>query len=101
MIGFSIAMWFVSAMVIPTGIALRKGDCSFVHGKLFDTTDDKEGYVKELGKLTLLIGIGISISGIITAVLQQYYSILIAVIFLLFIVLVSAIWFYKIKKRFS
>ena len=50
MLGFSIMMWFVSAILIFVSISLLKGNYSFVHGKVFDTTDNKKGYAKELGK---------------------------------------------------
>ena len=101
MIGFSIMMWFISIILILLGISLLKGNSSSVHGKVFDTTNDKERYAKELGKPILLIGIGILTSGIIAIILQQDYSIIIAVGFLLLIVVIAVIWFYKIQKRFS
>ena len=48
MLGFSTMMWFVSAILIFVSISLLKGNYSFVHGKVFDTTDNKKGYAKEL-----------------------------------------------------
>lgn len=69
--------------------------------KVLDATNDKEGYAKELGKPTLLMGIGVLISGIIAVILRQDYSTIIAVAFLLFIVVIAGIWFYRIQKRFS
>ena len=72
-----------------------------VHGKVFETTDDKEGYAKELGRPTLLIGIGTLFSGIIAVILPQNYSIIIAIGFLLFVIVIAGIWFYKVQKRFS
>ena len=101
MIGFSIMMWFISIILIFLGISLLKGDYSSVHGKVFNTTNDKKGYAKALGKPTLLIGIGILISGIIAVVLRQDYSIIIAVGFLLVIVVIAGIWFCRVQKRFS
>lgn len=101
MIGFSIMMWFISILLISLGISLLRGNSSSVHGKVFDATNDKEGYTKELGKPTLLIGIGILISGIIAVILRQDYSIIIAVGFLLLIVVIAGIWFYKVQKRYS
>ena len=47
MLGFSIMMWFVSAILIFVSISLLKGNYSFVHGKVFDTTDNKKGYAKD------------------------------------------------------
>ena len=105
MIGFSIMMWFVSIILIFLGVSLLKGNYSSVHGKVLgkvlDTTNDKEGYAKELGKPTLLIGIGLFISGIIAVILPHDFSITVAAGFLLFIVVISGIWFYRVQKRFS
>lgn len=100
MIGFGIMMWFISVILIFLSISLLKGNDSWVHGKVLENTEDREGYVKELGKPVLLVGIGIFISGII-AVMVKVFSILLAVIFLLFIALIAGIWLYKIQKRFS
>ena len=61
MIGFSIMMWFSSALLIFFSISLLKGNYSSVHGKVFETTNDKNGYAKALGKPVLLIGITIQL----------------------------------------
>ena len=50
MIGFSIMMWFVSAILIFVSIFLLKGNYSFVHGKVFDTTDNKKKVCKRIRK---------------------------------------------------
>ena len=57
MIGFSIMMWFCSALLIFVSFSLLKGNYSSVHGKVFETTNDRKGYAKALGKPVLLIGI--------------------------------------------
>lgn len=72
-----------------------------MHGKVFDSTDNKEGYAKALGKPVLLLGVGFSVVGIIAVVLQHKNSITIAVAFMVIILIISAIWFGKIQKRFS
>lgn len=100
MIGFSIMMWFISIILILLSVSLLKGNYSSVHGKVFDTTNDREGYAKELGKPILLMGISIFVSGIIAIIIRQDYSIIIAIGFLLFIIVIAGIWFYKIQKRF-
>lgn len=89
MIGFSIMMWFSSALLIFFSISLLKGNYSSVHGKVFETTNDKNGYAKALGKPVLLIGICVLLSGVIAVVLPKDYAISIAVVFILFIVSVS------------
>ena len=80
-------------------ISLLKGNYSFVHGKVFDTTDNKKGYAKELGKPVLFVGIGILVSGII-AIIVKNYSIPTAVFFLVIIVGIAGLWLHKIQKNF-
>ena len=58
MIGFSIMMWFVSFVILMVAVALLRGNVSTMHGKVFDTTEDKVGYGKQLGKMSLFISIG-------------------------------------------
>lgn len=99
--GFSIMMWFSSALLIFVSISLLKGNYSFVHGKVFETTNDKKGYAKALGKPALLIGICVLFSGMIAVILPKDYAISIAIAFILFIAIIAGIWFYKIQKRFS
>ena len=101
MIGFSIMMWFCSALLIFVSFSLLKGNYSSVHGKVFETTNDRKGYAKALGKPVLLIGICVLLSGVIAVVLPKDYAISIAVVFILFIAVVAGIWLYKIQKRFS
>lgn len=98
MIGFSIMMWFSSALLIFFSISLLKGNYSSVHGKVFETTNDKKGYAKALGKPVLLIGICLLFSGVLAVILPKDYVISIAVIF---IAVISGIWMYKIQKIFS
>ena len=100
MIGFSIMMWFCSAILILLSISLLKGNHSGVHGKVFDHTEDKEGYAKALGKPVLAMGIGIAIAGILAIAIEGVYSILISLIFLLFLILMVGLWFGTIQKRF-
>lgn len=101
MIGFSIMMWFCSALLIFVSFSLLKGNYSSVHGKVFETTNDRKGYAKALGKPVLLIGICLLFSGVIAVILPKDYAISIAVIFILFIAVICSIWLYKIQNRFS
>ena len=55
MIGFSIMMWFCSALLIFVSFSLLKGNYSSVHGKVFETTNDRKGYAKALGKTVIFI----------------------------------------------
>ena len=81
MIAFSIMMWFVSIILVFLSISLLRGNYASVHGKVLDSTDDKEGYAKALGKPILLLGVGFAVVGITAVVLPQKYSILISVAF--------------------
>ena len=101
MIGFSIMMWFVSIILVLLGGSLLKGNYAGMHGKVFNTTNDKVGYARSVGKPVLLIGIGIAISGIMAIVIQQDSSIFIAVGLMLTVIAIGGIWFRKIQKRFS
>ena len=91
MIGFSIMMWFCSALLIFVSFSLLKGNYSSVHGKVFETTNDRKGYAKALGKPVLLIGICLLFSGVIAVILPKDYAISIAVIFILFIAVIAGI----------
>ena len=94
-------MWFVSIILLFLSISLLRGNYASVHGKVFDSTDNKEGYAKALGKPVLLLGVGFAVVGIIAVMLQQNNSIAIAVACMVIILIISAIWFGKIQKRFS
>lgn len=101
MIAFSIMMWFVSIILVFLSLSLLRGNYVSVHGKVLDSTDDKEGYAKALGKPIFLLGVGIAVAGITAVVLQQKYAIMIAVAFMVIILIITAIWVGKIQKRFS
>ena len=92
MIGFSIMMWFVSAILIFVSIFLLKGNYSFVH-------DNKKRYAKELGKPVLFVGIGVLVSGII-AIIVKNHSIPTAAFFLVIISGITGLWLHKIQKSF-
>lgn len=100
MIGFSIMMWFCSALLIFVSFSLLKGNYSSVHGKVFETTNDRKGYAKALGKPVLLIGICLLFSGVIAVILPKDYAISIAVIFILFIALFVVYGCIRFKKDF-
>ncbi len=101
MIGFSIMMWFVSIILFCVSLSLLRGNVSVVHGKVFDTTNDKVGYAKALGKPVLLMAIGMVICGVI-ALLETVGDIAIvyALAVLVIVVSVAVIWFIKIQKRY-
>ena len=67
----SIMMWFCSALLIFVSFSLLKGNYSSVHGKVFETTNDRKGYAKALGKPVLLIGICLLFSGVIAVILEH------------------------------
>lgn len=99
MIGFSMMMWFVSIILMILGVLLLKGNSSGVHGSVYDDTDDKNGYARELAKPILLLAVGIAIAGIIAVVIDPGCSVIIAAGFILIVVIAAGIWFGKIQKR--
>ena len=100
MIGFSIMMWFCAGIIIILSISLLKGNYSSMHGKVFEHTDDKEGYARAVGKPILLLGIGIAAAGILAIVTQGFWSIIVSSAFLLLLILTVGLWFVKVQKRF-
>ena len=100
MIGFSIMMWFVSFVILMVAISLLRGNVSTMHGKVFDTTEDKVGYGKQLGKVSLFISIGLCTCGVVAFLIKSSMAIVYALVILLAVIVVSAIWFVFIQKRY-
>lgn len=101
MIGFSIMMWFVSFVLFIVAISLLRGNTSAIHGNVFENTVDKVGYGKALGKPVLFMSIGIFICGIVALLRNSNLAIVNAIIVLLVVIVVSAIWFIIIQKHYS
>ena len=80
MIGFSIMMWFVSLVILMVAISLLRGNVSTMHGKVFDTTEDKGGYGKQLGKMSLFISIGLCICGVVAFLIKSSMAIVYALV---------------------
>lgn len=91
-------MWFCSLIIIILSATLLRGNYAALHGKVFDSTDDKEGYAKAIGKPAFLLGCGMPIVGILAIALQGLYLISVAVAFLLLSVIVAGLWFLKFRK---
>lgn len=100
MIGFSIMMWFVSFVILMVAVALLRGNVSTMHGKVFDTTEDKVGYGKQLGKMSLFISIGLCTCGVVAFFIKSSMAIVYALVILLVVIVVSAVWFVFIQKRY-
>lgn len=100
MIGFSIMMWFVSFVVLMVAISLLRGNISSMHGKVFDNTEDKVGYGKQLGKMSLFISIGIFICGIVALLTESSMAIIYALVTLLVVIVLTVIWFILIQRRY-
>lgn len=98
MIGFSIMMWFVSLILLLVSLSLLRGNYSSMHGKVFNNTNDKEGYVKASGKPILVMAIGIAVSGVVAVVTS---NIMISVILIVCVAIIIGIWFTNIQSRFS
>lgn len=101
MIGYSMMMWFVTFVLLILAISLLKGNVSSVHGKVFNETDDKVGYAKELGKPCILIGIGTFLSGFAAVMIKKDIAILYAISVVLAAIVISVIWFVQIQKRYK
>lgn len=101
MIGYSIMMWFVTVILLILAISLLRGNISLVHGKVFDKTDDKTGYAKQLGKPCLLISIGTFVSGFVAMFVKEDVAILCALAVLLVAIAIAMAWFVKIQKRYK
>ncbi len=101
MIGFSIMLWFCSAIMIILSISLLRGNYASMHGKVFDNTADKAGYAKALGKPVLVLGIGIASAGAAAVVIQGIYSIIISILVLLLFIVIVGVWFIKIQRQFN
>lgn len=99
MIGFSIMMWFCALIILLLSISLLKGNYSSMHGKVFDQTEDKEGYAKAMGKPAFLLGIGIAAAGILAIVIEGACAIIVSLVFLLLLVIVVGLWFVKIQNN--
>ena len=100
MIGFGITMWFVSCVVFTVAISLLRGNTSGIHGKVFDTTEDKVGYGKQLGRLCLMMSIGVFVSGLAAVLIENDMAIIYALAILLIVIAFSVIWFALIQKRY-
>lgn len=101
MIGFSIMMWFVSFIIFAISISLLRGNVSYLHGKVFDSTDDKVGYCKQVGKPCLLLSIGILVGGITGISIKSDKAIMYALTVILITTAISAIWFVLIQRRYK
>lgn len=104
MIGFSIMMWFLSIILSAIAVALlrgNKGNVAGVHGKVWETTKDKVGYGKALGKVLLFMGIGILCCGVIALFRTSAVGIRNAMIVLLAVIAISACLLVRIQKKFG
>lgn len=101
MLIFSIIMWFCSAVTIILAVTLLRGNYASMHGKVFDGTEDKEGYAKAMGGPALFLGCGMLVVGILASSLKGLYSIIISAAFLLLTVIAVGLWFSKIQKKYS
>jgi len=93
MIGFSIMMWFVAILLLFVGISLLKGKHSLMHGRVYDNTNDKEKYATAVGKPVLVLTIGIA--AVVTG------NIIISLFIIVGTVIIAALWFVNIQKRFA
>ena len=96
MIGFSIMMVLFCSFSYLLVFSIKKGNCSSVSWKVFETTNDRKGYAKALGKPDLFLFSG-SDCGYITERLCYYFYCSYNILFII-VVVYGCIRF---KKRFS
>ena len=101
MIGFSIMMWFASFVILMVAISLLRGNISAIHGKVFEETEDKAGYGKQLGKMCVLICFGLCISGMVAFFIKGSMAIVYALIILLVTIVISAVWCIFIQRKYK
>ena len=100
MIGYSITMWFASCVVFMVAISLLRGNISGIHGKVFESTEDKVGYGKQLGKPCFMIGVGAFASGLVAFLTESNAAIVYALTVLLMVIAISVIWFVLMQKQY-
>lgn len=101
MIAFSIMMWFAAFLLFIISISLLRKNTSLMHGKVYVTTKNKVGYGKALGKLTLIMSIGMVICGIVALISPSTTGIRNSLVVLVMVMIISAIVFIKIQKKYS
>ncbi|MGL4344750.1 MAG: hypothetical protein ACRCTE_06110 [Cellulosilyticaceae bacterium] len=101
MIGFSIMMWFVAIILCMMAVSLLSGNTSGMHGKAYEVTTDKKGYAKASGKALLFISLGVFGSGTIALVGPADVGIRNALIILIIVIGIEAIWLSKLQKYYQ
>lgn len=101
MIGFSIMMWFASLVMLMVAISLLRGNISTIHGKVFEATEDKAEYGKQLGKMCVFICLGLFISGMVAFLINGSMAIVYALIILLVTIVISAVWCISIQRKYK
>ncbi len=97
MLGFSVMMWFVSIILLLVGFSLLKGNTAALHGRVFEQTNDKEGYARAMGKPVFLTGVGFAISGIAALLMNR---LIYAIMIIFIVVMIAGVCFFNIQKRF-
>ena len=94
-------MWFVTLILFILAVSLLRGNISSVHGEVFDETDDKVGYAKQLGKPCIFICIGTCLSGFAAIVIKEDAAVLYALAILLGAIAIAMVCFLKIQKKYK
>lgn len=101
MIAFSIMMWFAAFLLFTISISLLRKNTSLMHGKVYEKTNNKVGYGKALGKLILILSIGMVICGIVALISPSATGIRNSLVVLVMVVIIVTIVFIKIQKKYS
>ena len=103
LIAYSIVVWFAALFMILIGISLAKGNYNWLHGKTFDRLNDNEKvyFAKASSKPVIFLGVGIAISGFITAFAKCYNSLFWAIGVVAVILIIYVFIMYIVEKRFE
>ncbi|WP_271712094.1 hypothetical protein [Anaeromicropila herbilytica] len=101
MIGFSIIMWFNSIILCISAISLMRGNTSIIHGKVYETTKDKIRYGKALGKVVLLMAIGMLCSGVVALFGKVDDALRNAMIVLIVLIAIALAFLVKTQTKFG
>ncbi len=103
LIAYSIIAWLAALFMILIGISLAKGNYNWLHGKTFDRLDDNEKvpFAKASSKPVIFLGVGIAISGFVTAFSKSYNSLFWAIGIIAVVSIIYVSFMYMVEKGFK
>lgn len=103
LIAYSIIAWLAALFMILIGISLVKGNYNWLHGKTFDRLNENEKvpFAKASSKPVIFLGVGIAISGFVTAFSKSYNSLFWAIGIIAVVSIIYVILMYIVEKGFK